>query len=214
VSAKSGEGINELLDKIVERIPAPKGDREGALQALIFDAWFDSYVGVIVLVRVKNGVLRKGDKIRFMATGGTYDVLKLGVFAPEAVERPELGAGEVGYIIASIKTLADAKVGDTVTHERHLAPSALPGFKDVKPMVFSGIFPTDSDDYADLRDALRSSSSTTPASVGSPRPPTRWASASAAVFSASCTWRLSTIASSGSTTSTSSRPRPPSCTRS
>jgi GTP-binding protein LepA len=154
VSAKSGVGIDELLDMIVARIPPPIGSREGHLQALIFDAWFDSYVGVIVLVRVKNGVIRKGEKIRFMATGGTYEVLKLGVFAPTAVERAELGAGEVGYVVASIKTLADAKVGDTITHEKNLAPSPLPGFKEVKPMVFSGIFPTDSDDYASLREAL------------------------------------------------------------
>ena len=154
VSAKSGEGIDALLDMIVARIPSPAGSREGYLQALIFDAWFDSYVGVVVLVRVKNGILRKGEKIRFMATGGTYEVLKLGVFAPGATERPELAAGEVGYVIASIKTLADAKVGDTITHEKNLAPAPLAGFKEVKPMVFSGIFPTDSDDYSNLREAL------------------------------------------------------------
>ena len=154
VSAKTGINIAELLDKIVERIPAPKGNRESHLQALIFDAWFDSYVGVIVLVRVKNGVLKRGDKIRLMATGGTYDVLKLGVFSPEAVDRSELAAGEVGFIVANIKTLADAKVGDTVTHEKALAPAPLPGFKEVKPMVFSGIFPTDSNDYGELREAL------------------------------------------------------------
>ncbi len=154
VSAKSGEGIDALLDMIVARIPPPGGSRDTYLQALIFDAWFDSYVGVVVLVRVKNGVLRKGEKIRFMATGGTYEVLKLGVFAPGATERQELAAGEVGYVVASIKTLADAKVGDTITHEKNLAPAPLAGFKEVKPMVFSGIFPTDSDDYSDLRDAL------------------------------------------------------------
>ncbi|MSQ02509.1 MAG: elongation factor 4 [Myxococcales bacterium] len=154
VSAKSGVGISELLDKIVERIPPPVGDRAAPLQALIFDAWFDSYVGVIVLVRVKNGVLKKGEKIRLMATGGTYDVIKLGVFAPDATERSELAAGEVGFIIANVKNLADAKVGDTVTHEKHLASAPLPGFKEVKPMVFSGIFPTESGDYANLREAL------------------------------------------------------------
>ncbi len=154
VSAKTGIGISELLDKIVERIPPPVGDRSAALQALIFDAWFDPYVGVIVLVRVKNGTLKRGDKIRLMATGGTYDVLKMGVFAPEIVERQELAAGEVGFIVANIKTLADAKVGDTVTHEKALAASMLPGFKEVKPMVFSGIFPTNSEDYGDLREAL------------------------------------------------------------
>ncbi len=154
VSAKTGVGINDLLDKIVERIPSPAGDRDAPLQALIFDAWFDAYVGVIVLVRVKNGVIKKGDKIRFMAASATYDVLKLGVFAPEAVERQELGAGEVGFIVANIKTLADAKVGDTVTHEKRLALTALAGFKEVKPMVYSGIFPIDSNDYGSLREAL------------------------------------------------------------
>ncbi|GDX82910.1 elongation factor 4 [Deltaproteobacteria bacterium] len=154
VSAKTGIGITELLDKIVERIPPPVGDRNAALQALIFDAWFDAYVGVIVLVRVKNGVLKRGEKVRLMATGGTYDVLKLGVFSPDIVERQELAAGEVGFIVANIKTLADAKVGDTVTHEKHLAAAPLAGFKEVKPMVFSGIFPTDNDDYGDLREAL------------------------------------------------------------
>ncbi|MBM4392645.1 MAG: elongation factor 4 [Deltaproteobacteria bacterium] len=154
VSAKTGQGIEGLLDAIVAIIPPPAGDREASLQALIFDAWFDPYVGVIVLVRVKNGVLRKGDRIRLMATGAFYDVLKLGVFSPEAVERPELATGEVGFIVANIKTLADAKVGDTVTHDKHPASEPLAGFKEVKPMVFSGIFPTDSADYGELREAL------------------------------------------------------------
>ncbi len=154
VSAKTGQGIEGLLDALVAIIPPPVGNREAPLQALIFDAWFDPYVGVIVLVRVKNGVLRKGDRIRLMATGSFHDVLKLGVFSPEAVERPELAAGEVGFIVANIKTLADAKVGDTVTHDKHPADVPLAGFKEVKPMVFSGIFPTDSADYGELREAL------------------------------------------------------------
>ena len=154
VSAKTGEGVPALLEAICHAIPAPKGDREAPLQALIFDSWFDPYVGVIILVRVKQGTLRRGEKIKFMATATAYDVLKLGVFSPELVERPELAAGEVGYIIANVKTLADAKVGDTVTHFLRPAAAALPGFKDVKPMVFSGIFPTDSADYDDLRASL------------------------------------------------------------
>ncbi len=154
VSAKTGENIEALLDAIVEVFPSPKGDRDAPLQALIFDSWFDPYVGVIVLVRVKNGVLRKGERIKFMATGGIYDALKLGVFAPEAIERQELAAGEVGFVIASIKTLADAKVGDTVTHFLKPADAPLPGFKESKPMVFSGIFPTDSADYQELRESL------------------------------------------------------------
>ena len=154
VSAKTGEGIPALLDAIVDFMPSPKGDRDAPLQALIFDSWFDPYVGVIILVRVKQGVLKKGERIKFMATETAYDVLKCGVFSPESIERPELSAGEVGYIIASIKTLADAKVGDTVTHFQKPAPQALPGFKEVKPMVFSGIFPTDSADYDELRESL------------------------------------------------------------
>jgi len=154
VSAKTGEGIPDLLEAICQAIPSPKGDRDAPLQALIFDSWFDPYVGVIILVRVKQGTLKKGEKIKFMATLSAYDVLKVGVFSPEAVERPELSAGEVGYIIANVKTLSDAKVGDTVTHFLKPASSALPGFKDVKPMVFSGIFPTDSADYDDLRLSL------------------------------------------------------------
>ncbi|MFZ5481176.1 MAG: translation elongation factor 4 [Myxococcota bacterium] len=154
VSAKTGEGIEALLDAICEVIPAPKGDRDAPLQALIFDSWFDPYVGVIILVRVKEGVLKKGERIKFMATATAYDVLKLGVFSPEAIDRPELSAGEVGYIVANVKTLADAKVGDTVTHFLKPAAGPLPGFKEVKPMVFSGIFPTDSADYGELRESL------------------------------------------------------------
>jgi GTP-binding protein LepA len=154
VSAKTGEGIPDLLEAICKAIPPPKGDREAPLQALIFDSWFDPYVGVIILVRVKQGTLKKGEKIKFMATLTPYEVLKVGVFSPEAIERPELAAGEVGYIIANVKTLSDAKVGDTVTHFLRPAAEALPGFKDVKPMVFSGIFPTDSAAYDDLRQSL------------------------------------------------------------
>ncbi len=154
VSAKTGEGIPALLDAIVAGMPAPKGEREAPLQALIFDSWFDPYVGVIILVRVKQGILKKGERIKFMATETVYDVLKVGVFSPESIERPELSAGEVGFIIANIKTLADAKVGDTVTHFQKPAAAPLPGFKEVKPMVFSGIFPTDSADYDELRESL------------------------------------------------------------
>ncbi|MFN7146600.1 MAG: translation elongation factor 4, partial [Myxococcota bacterium] len=154
VSAKTGEGIPDLLEAICQVIPSPKGDRDAPLQALIFDSWFDPYVGVIILVRVKQGTLRKGEKIKFMATATAYEALKIGVFSPEAKERPELSAGEVGYIIANVKTLADAKVGDTVTHFLKPAAEPLPGFKDVKPMVFSGIFPTDSANYDDLRESL------------------------------------------------------------
>ena len=154
VSAKTGEGIPDLLEAICLAIPAPQGDRDAPLQALIFDSWFDPYVGVVILVRVKAGVMRQKDRIKFMATATQYEVLKLGVFSPESVERQELAAGEVGFVIANVKTLADAKVGDTVTHFLRPATEPLPGFKESKPMVFSGIFPTDSADYQELRESL------------------------------------------------------------
>ena len=154
VSAKTGEGIEGLMEALVQRIPPPVGDREAPLQALIFDSWFDPYVGVIILVRVKHGTLKKGERVQFMSTGAIHDVLKVGVFTPDAMERPELVAGEVGFIVANVKTLADAKVGDTVTHFQRPAAAALEGFKEVRPMVFSGIFPTDSAAYQDLRESL------------------------------------------------------------
>jgi GTP-binding protein LepA len=154
VSAKTGEGIEGLIEALVQRIPPPIGDREAPLQALIFDSWFDPYVGVIILVRVKHGTLRKGERVQFMSTGAIHEVLKVGVFTPDAMERPDLSAGEVGFIVANVKTLADAKVGDTVTHFQRPAAAPLEGFKEVRPMVFSGIFPTDSAAYQDLRESL------------------------------------------------------------
>ena len=153
-SAKSGEGIEDVLQAIVEFVPPPTGDPEAPLQALIFDSWFDTYVGVIVLVRVRHGQLRKGDRIKLMATGASYDVDKVGVFAPVLKERPALTAGEVGFVVCGIKNLGDAKVGDTITLLNRQADAPLGGFKEVKPMVFSGIYPVDSGDYDDLRTAL------------------------------------------------------------
>ncbi|MCB9681396.1 MAG: elongation factor 4 [Alphaproteobacteria bacterium] len=153
-SAKTGLGIQDVLEAVVQLIPPPKGDRDAPLQALIIDSWFDPYVGVVVLVRVFQGRLKLGEKIQLMATGARYDVTKLGVFTPEALGRDELVAGDVGFIIASIKVIHDAKVGDTVTHAVGGATSPLPGFREVKPMVFSGIYPVDSGDYDDLKDAL------------------------------------------------------------
>jgi len=153
-SAKTGIGIDEVLAAVIAHIPPPKEDRAAPLQALIVDSWFDPYVGVIVLVRVKAGRLKKGDKIRMMASGATYDVTGLGIFAPEAIQREELAAGEVGFIMASIKALSDAKVGDTITHEKRQATEPLDGFQEIKPMVFSGIYPVESADYENLRDAL------------------------------------------------------------
>ena len=153
-SAKSGIGIDKVLDQIVRFVPPPKGDRKAPLQALIIDSWFDTYVGVVVLVRVVSGALRKGDRIKLMATGAVYEANRLGVFSPDVVDRDELAAGEVGFIIAAIKQLADAGVGDTVTHKDAPASAALAGFQKVKPMVFSGIFPVDNAEHENLRAAL------------------------------------------------------------
>ncbi len=153
-SAKEGTGIEDFLEAIVRRIPPPQGDPGAPLKALIFDSWYDSYQGAVALVRVFDGRLRKGDRIRLMATGRSYEVLKLGVFAPHAITVDELGAGEVGFVIAGIKNVQDARVGDTITHEARQAETPLPGFKQVKPMVFSGLYPVDNGDYDLLRDAM------------------------------------------------------------
>jgi GTP-binding protein LepA len=153
-SAKEGIGIQEILESIVRKVPPPKGDAAGKLKALIFDSWYDSYQGVIVLIRVFDGTIKKGEKIQLMASRRSHEVLKVGVFSPHPVEVAELGPGEVGFIIAGIKVVQDAKVGDTITHLHQPAAAALPGFKEVKPMVFSGLYPVDTADYEDLRDAL------------------------------------------------------------
>jgi GTP-binding protein LepA len=153
-SAKTGLGIHAILEAIVRKIPPPKGDQSAPLKALIFDSWYDSYQGVIVLVRLVDGVIRKGDRIKLMAGGSEHEVLRVGVFAPHMQEVGSLAAGEVGFITASIKVVGDAKVGDTITHLRNRAEKPLAGFKEVKPMVFSGLYPVDSGDYDDLRDAI------------------------------------------------------------
>ncbi|MFF7396759.1 translation elongation factor 4 [Achromobacter sp. NPDC008082] len=153
-SAKTGMGIDEILETIVARVPAPKGDPEAPLQALIIDSWFDNYVGVVMLVRIINGVLKPKDKILLMASGATHLCEQTGVFTPKSQQRPHLSAGEVGFIIAGIKQLEDAKVGDTVTLANKPAPAALPGFKEVKPQVFAGLYPVESSEYDQLRDSL------------------------------------------------------------
>ncbi|AUX23067.1 elongation factor 4 [Sorangium cellulosum] len=153
-SAKTGIGITEILEAVVARVPPPKGDLHAAPRALIFDSWYDSYRGAIVMVRVVDGTLRKGQKVRFMATGRDYEITEMGVFTPHATALSELGPGEVGFLVGNIKSVVDTKIGDTVTDAVHPATVPLPGFKEVKPMVFAGIFPTDSDQYEDLRDAL------------------------------------------------------------
>jgi len=153
-SAKMGIGIDEILEAVVERVPPPNGNPDGPLRALVFDSWFDQYRGVIVLVHVVDGRIDPGMKVRLMATGGTYEVEQLGVFTPKAVPVDTLTAGEVGVVIAGIKKVSDVAIGDTLTEERRLAPTALPGFQEIKPMVFAGLYPVDADQYAELRDAL------------------------------------------------------------
>src|SRR5687767_6008805 len=145
VSAKTGEGVPELLERLVERIPPPKGDPQAPLQALIVDSWFDNYVGVVSLVRVVNGSLRKGSKIRVWSTGRTHSVDQLGRFTPKSTALEELRTGEVGFIIAGIKEIDGAPVGDTITLENRPASAPLPGFKQIKPRVFAGLFTVSSD---------------------------------------------------------------------
>jgi GTP-binding protein LepA len=153
-SAKTGMGVDEILERIIERVPAPRGDEAALLQALIIDSWFDNYVGVVMLVRVVNGVIRPKDKILLMATGATHLVEQVGVFTPKSRGRDELAAGEVGFVVSGIKELRDARVGDTVTHQAKPASSPLPGFKEIKPQVFAGLYPVESNQYEALRDAL------------------------------------------------------------
>jgi GTP-binding protein LepA len=154
VSAKTGQGVPDILEAIVKRLPPPSGDAEVPLQALIFDSWFDPYRGVIVLARVIHGRLRKGTKIRLMSNGKTFDVESMGVLTPKPVEIEELTAGEVGFFVANIKNVSDTKIGDTVTDDERPAKSALPGFQDIKSMVFAGLYTVDSHEHTLLRDAL------------------------------------------------------------
>ena len=155
VSAKTGNGVPDLLEQIIARIPPPVGSASEPLQALIIDSWFDSYVGVISLVRVFNGTLRRKDRIYVMSTGRTYQADKVGVFTPKPLERDCLQPGEVGFLVAGIKDIDGAPVGDTITHFDRKTAQAVPGFKEVRPRVFSGLYPVSSDDYEDLRDALQ-----------------------------------------------------------
>jgi GTP-binding protein LepA len=159
-SAKTGEGIDEILEAVIERMPAPRGNPDGPPRAMIIDSWFDNYVGVVMLTRVVDGVLKKGDRVRLMATNAVYPLEQLGVFTPKAESREELRAGEVGFLIAGIKELQAAKVGDTITIEKKLPNNAgpasepLPGFKQIQPQVFAGLYPTEASEYDSLRDAL------------------------------------------------------------
>ena len=154
VSAKSGLGIEDILEALVARIPPPQGNTEAPLQALIIDSWFDSYLGVVSLVRIMNGTLRKGDKMRVMSTGRAYEVDQVGIFTPKRTPREKLQAGEVGYVVAGIKEIQGAPVGDTLTLEKNQAITTLPGFKRVKPQVYAGLFPISSEDFEAFREAL------------------------------------------------------------
>ena len=154
VSAKTGLGVEDLLDRLVQTIPAPQGERESPLQALIIDSWFDNYLGVVSLVRVQHGRVRKGDKILVKSTGATHLVTSVGVFTPKPTDTGELAAGEVGFVLAGIKDIFGAPVGDTLVLAAHADVDALPGFKKVKPQVYAGLFPMSSDDYEPFREAL------------------------------------------------------------
>ena len=154
VSAKTGMGVADVAQAIIDRLPPPGGDRDAPLKAMLVDSWYDAYLGVVVLVRIIDGVMRKGMKIRMMGSGATYDIDKVGVFTPKLIDALELGPGELGFLTASIKEVADTRVGDTVTEERKPATDMLPGFRPAQPVVFCGIFPVDSADFDDLRAAM------------------------------------------------------------
>jgi GTP-binding protein LepA len=154
ISAKTGIGIGELLEELVKRLPPPQGDAKAPLKALMVDSWYDPYLGVVCLMRVKDGILKRGMKIRMMSNGSTYDIEQVGFFTPKMVKVDQLGPGEMGFITASIKTVADTNVGDTLTEDRRPAAEPLPGFKPSVPVVFCGLFPVDAADYEDLRDSL------------------------------------------------------------
>ena len=159
-SAKTGEGIDDILEAVVSRVPPPRGQREAPLRAMIIDSWFDNYVGVVMLIRVVDGEIKRGERFKMMASNAVYNAEQLGVFTPKSVSRELLRAGEVGFLIAGIKELQAAKVGDTITLEKKLpnnrgpASEALPGFKEIQPQVFAGLYPTEASEYDQLRDAL------------------------------------------------------------
>jgi GTP-binding protein LepA len=154
ISAKTGQGVEQLLESIVMRIPGPRGDAEAPLKALIIDSWFDSYVGVVSLVRVVDGCLARGSKILVHSNRRRYTVDKVGIFTPRATERDTLGAGEVGFLIAAIKEIDAAPVGDTIIDAAHPSTARLPGFKQIQPLVFAGLFPLDCEHFEDFREAL------------------------------------------------------------
>jgi GTP-binding protein LepA len=153
-SAKEGTGVREILEAVVARLPPPRGRTDAPLKALVFDSWYDAYRGVVIVVRVIDGTLRTGAEVRFMATGQDHEVDSLGIFSPKAVPVDELGVGEVGFVVANIKTLSDAKIGDTITDAHGPTAEPFPGFKELKPMVFAGLYPVENHQYSELREAL------------------------------------------------------------
>ena len=202
ISAKTGEGVNDLLEQIVQRVPPPHGDPDAPPRALIFDSEYDQYRGVIAYIRVVDGTFKQGETIIGMQTGTQAEIDDIGFFTPAQLPADQLGPGEVGYLITGIKDVTQLAVGDTLTVKQRAATEALPGYRDVKPMVFCGLFPMNNDDYPELRDALEKLTLNDAAlSPGSPRRATRWASASAAGSSACCTWTSCASGSSASTTS-------------
>src|SRR6188768_3735673 len=153
-SAKEGTGIADVLEAVIERLPPPAGDAQAPLKALIFDSWYDAYRGVVIVVRVIDGTLKPGTKIRLMAEGQDYEAEQVGIFSPKAEPIAELAAGEVGFLVANIKKVGDAKIGDTITETNRMAATPFPGFKELKPMVFAGLYPVEGHQYPELRDAL------------------------------------------------------------
>ncbi len=154
ISAKTGEGVPEVLEAIVTRLPSPKGDGAATLKALLIDSWYDAYLGVVVLFRVVDGELKKGQRIRMMGTNAAYDVDRVGVFTPKRVEMESIGPGEIGFLTGSIKEVADTRVGDTITDDRKPVETPLPGFRPAIPVVFCGLFPVDAADFESLRAAM------------------------------------------------------------
>jgi GTP-binding protein LepA len=154
VSAKTGLNVDQVLEAIVERLPPPKGDSKAPLKALLIDSWYDAYLGVVVLVRVREGIMKKGQRVKLMSTGAAYQLDRVGIFRPKQEMMDQLGPGEVGFFTAGIKQVADTRVGDTVTDEKNPTPHALPGFKPAQPVVFCGLFPVDAAEFEDLRDAM------------------------------------------------------------
>ena len=154
ISAKTGQGVPEVIEALIHRLPPPKGDRDASLRALLMDSWYDSYLGVVTLVRVVDGIMKPGQKVRFMSTGAAHEVQEVGFFSPRKTKLAQLEPGEIGYMIAAVKTIQDTKVGDTITDERKPATQALAGFKPSIPVVFCGLFPVDAANYEELRDSL------------------------------------------------------------